>query len=295
MASLEDQASGGVDRGAAGALRDVLARPKYELVPITTVDRAIEELPPQAVVTITASANRTIDDTVDLAIRVRRLGFAAVPHLAARMIRDRDHLRSLLDGLGEADVSGAFVIGGDAQQQGAYPDALALLRDMNELGHPFTAIGIAGYPEGHPFITDDLLDVALREKSAYASYVTTQMCFDPNAITAWIEARRDNGIGLPVHLGIPGVAEIGKLIRLGTRIGIGGSLRYLSRHTGLVGRLVRPGGYAPDALLEGLGAAFADRRLGIEAVHVFTFNEVATTEAWRRRYLDVLAVDAGGR
>jgi methylenetetrahydrofolate reductase (NADPH) len=91
------------------------------------------------------------------------------------------------------------------------------------------------------------------------------------------------------------VAEIGKLIRLGTRIGIGGSLRYLSRHTGLVGRLVRPGGYTPDALLEGLGAAFADRRLGIEAVHVFTFNEVATTEAWRRRYLDVLAVDAGGR
>jgi methylenetetrahydrofolate reductase (NADPH) len=295
MASSEGQANGGVDRGAAGALRDVLARPKYELVPTKSVDRAIEELPPGAVVTVTASPHRTIEETTELTVRLRRLGFAVVPHLAARMIQDRDHLRLLLDGLGEAGVSGAFVIGGDAQQPGAYPDALALLRDMNELGHPFTAIGIAGYPEGHPFITDDLLDAALREKAAYASYVTTQMCFDPEAITTWIEGRRDYGIGLPVHLGIPGVAEIGKLIRLGTRIGIGGSLRYLSRHTGLVGRLVRPGGYTPDALLEGLGAAFADRRLGIEAVHVFTFNEVATTEAWRRRYLDVLAVDAGGR
>ena len=279
-------------REAARALTEILARPKFELVPVRSVDQAIEQLPAEAVVTVTASPTRPIESTVELAIRLRRLGFPAVPHLAARMITDRSHLRSLLDRFEEAGVTGAFVIGGDAQEPGAYPDALSLLHEMQRLGHPFTEIGIAGYPEGHPFIADDRLHAALREKAPFAAYVTTQMCFEPEAITSWIEGLRRDGIEIPVHVGIPGVAEVGKLIRLATRIGIGSSLRYLTKNTGLLGRLVRPGGFAPDALLDGLGPAVADRRLGIEAVHVFTFNQIATTEAWRRRYLDSLVVHA---
>ncbi|MCI0543301.1 MAG: hypothetical protein L0Z49_02505, partial [Actinobacteria bacterium] len=52
-----------------------------------------------------------------------------------------------------------------------------LLRDMNDIGHPFEEIGIAGYPEGHPVISDERLRQALREKAELATYVVNRMCF----------------------------------------------------------------------------------------------------------------------
>ena len=84
---------------------------------------------------------------------------------------------------------------------------------------------------------------------------------------------------LPVHLGIPGAVEPARLVRIGTRLGIGASLRYLQKNRGAVARLLRPGGYDPSALLNKL-AAEADR-LNIAGLHVFTFNAIESTMAWR--------------
>ena len=75
---------------------------------------------------------------------------------------------------------------------------------MAEIGHPLAEIGIPAYPQGHAFIADAPLLEALRAKAAFASYMTTQLCFDPNAIASWLAARRAEGITLPVHLGLPG-------------------------------------------------------------------------------------------
>ena len=72
---------------------------------------------------------------------------------------------------------------------------------MAEIGHPLSEIGIPAYPQGHAFIADAPLLEALRAKAAFASYMTTQLCFDPNAIASWLAARRAEGITLPVHLG----------------------------------------------------------------------------------------------
>ena len=112
---------------------------------------------------------------------------------------------------------------------------------MAELGHPFTEIGIPGYPQGHPTIPDDRLLAALADKQPFATSMTTQLCFDPAAIRRWLLARRAAGIGLPVVLGIPGVAELHKLIEISARIGVRDSRRFLSKNTALVGRLLRPG------------------------------------------------------
>ena len=43
-----------------------------------------------------------------------------------------------------------------------------------------------------------------RAKAAFASYMTTQLCFDPVAIGGWLAARRAEGLPLPVHIGLPG-------------------------------------------------------------------------------------------
>ena len=157
---------------------------------------------------------------------------------------------------------------------------------MAEIGHPLAEIGIPCYPQGHPFIADGPLLEALRAKAAFASYMTTQLCFDPGAIATWIAARRAEGITLPVHVGVPGVAEPHKLLAISARIGVADTHRFLTKNLRFVARLVRSGGfYRPDALLEGLAPHLADPAAGIVDLHLYTFNAVDTFEAWRRAYL----------
>ena len=61
-----------------------------------------------------------------------------------------------------------------------------------------------GLPQGHAFIADGPLLEALRAKAAFASYMTTQLCFDPGAIATWLAARRAEGITLRSTSGVPG-------------------------------------------------------------------------------------------
>ncbi|CAN5813305.1 hypothetical protein BH18ACT17_BH18ACT17_15310 [soil metagenome] len=212
-------------------------------------------------------------------------GHDAVPHLSAHMIRDRAHLGALLDRCRNAGMREAFVVGGDATDPGEFHDGLALLRAMQELGHPFETIGVPGYPDGHADIDRGHLLEVLIEKQRHASYMTTQMCFDPGAIADWIGEMRRRGVTLPVHLGTPGVADITKLMTISARIGIAESARYVKKNKRMVGQLLSPGKFGPDALLEGMAPAIADPAAQVEALHVFTFNQVRATVEWQQRML----------
>ena len=177
------------------------------------------------------------------------------------------------------------------KEPGDYPDGLSLLRAMAEIGHPLAEIGIPAYPQGHAFIADAPLLEALRAKAAFASYMTTQLCFDPNAIASWLAARRAEGITLPVHLGLPGVAEPQRLLAISARIGVADTHRFLVKNTRFIARLIRSGGfYRPDGLLEGLAPLVAEPANGIVDLHLYTFNAVDVTERWRTAYLERLRV-----
>lgn len=275
-----------VDRAALAAL---LSAPTFELIPLRAAMDHAAYLPPGARVSVTASPVKGIEPTIALCERLQAAGFHAVPHLSARMVRDRVHLRDLLCWLEGAGVDRAFIVGGDAKVPGDFPDGLSLLRAMAEIGHPLREIGIPCYPQGHPFIAHAALLDALREKASYASYMTTQLCFDPGAIVSWLAARRTEGIALPVHLGLPGVTEPHRLLAISARIGVADTHRFLTKNIRFVARLMRTGGFfRPDGLLEVLAPHIADPAAGIGDLHLYTFNAVKPTEAWRRAYLGTL-------
>ena len=268
------------------ALAELLRAPTFELVPLKNALDQAGFLPAGVTVSVTASPAKGIEATIALCEQLQARGFRAVPHLSARMVRDRSHLADLIAWLEGAGVDRAFVVGGDAKEPGDYPDGLSLLRDMAEIGHPLSEIGIPCYPQGHAFIADGPLLEALHAKAAFASYMTTQLCFDPGAIATWIAVRRGEGLMLPVHVGVPGVAEPHKLLAISARIGVADTHRFLTKNLRFVARLVRSGGfYRPDALLEGLAPHLADPRAGIVDLHMYTFNAVDTFETWRRSYL----------
>jgi len=270
------------------AVRGALLHPKYELIPLKNVLDQTRFLPDEAVVTVTASPQKGMMATIDLAIELKNRGFEAIPHLSARLTADRTELEVMLKRLDEAEIRNAFVVGGDAEDPGEFFDGLELLTAMEQIGHGLTEIGVPGYPEGHHIVDVPTITRALHDKLPYASYVTTQMCFAPDAIRDWLAGLRQEGVGLGVYIGIPGVAELRKLIAISMRIGVGASAGFLAKNKSLAGRLVRPGGYSPDDLIVGLAPLLADPVANIHGFHVYTFNGVETTEAWRHEMLAAL-------
>lgn len=283
----------GLTAASRTSLADLLRSPTFELIPLKSAMDQAAHLPPGSTVSVTASPTKGLEATVDLASRLQLAGFAVTPHLSARMVRDRAHLLDLVTALDDAGIDRAFVVGGDEKEPGAYTDGLALLRGLAEIGHPFRHVGIPAYPQGHAFIADGPLLDALRAKAEFAQYMTTQLCFDPDAISTWLSARRAEGLTLPVHVGVPGVAEPQKLLALAARIGVADTHRFLAKNVRFVARLVRSGGfYRPDALLEGIAPTIADPSANISGFHLYLFNAVEVTETWRRAKL--LTLDADG-
>ena len=276
----------GLDDGSRVALRNVLADPIFELLPLKNIADQVPHLPAGARVSVTASPAKGIDATVDWAARLQADGFRAIPHLSARMIASRAVLASLLERSRDAGLSHAFVVGGDADEPGEYLDGLSLLRAMTELGHPFTTLGCPAYPQGHPDIPDDALAEALRQKAPYVAHVTTQMDFDTGAIASWVRARRAEGFAPDVVVGVPGVADPQKLLSIAARIGVKDAKRFLVKNVRFVTGLARSGGfYKPTGFVEELAPLLADPEARVTGFHLYTFNAVEATEAWRRSML----------
>jgi len=284
----------GVPEGAA-ALDRLATNPTWELIPLKNAREQATHLPAGATVSVTASPAKGMTATIDLAIELEREGFRTVPHLSARLIRDKAELDSILDRMADQGIDRAFVIGGDPTEPGEFDDALALLRTMADMDRLPAEIGIGCYPQGHPLIADDVLLRALRDKAPFASYMTTQMCFDPRAIERFIAERRADGLTLPVKLGVPGVAEIPKLVSISARIGVRDAGKFIMKNTRFVAALLRSGGiYRATGLLEKLAPALADPAANVIDLHLYTFNNVGPTETWRRELLDRFGGDDRG-
>ena len=269
------------------AIARLVRRPLFELIPLRNALERAEALPAGAATTVTASPSHGIESTIELCEALIERGHETTPHLAAHMFRDRAHVAELLNRCRSAGIRSAFVVGGDAKDRGEIHDGLALIRLMEDLGHPFTSIGVPGYPEGHPVIPSDVLTDSLLAKQTHADHVTTQMGFDPDAIATWIARMRIEGVSLPVHLGLPGAATLGKLTTVGAKIGVAGSVRYLRKHRSLLGQLLKRS-FGPDTLLETLAPILADPVADVRALHLFTFNQVEATVSWQERMLDAL-------
>jgi methylenetetrahydrofolate reductase (NADPH) len=255
---------------------------QFEVLPFGRVESEAAQLSEPARLTVTASPTHGIDDTIDTATRLRSLGHDVTVHLAARMVRDRAHLDALLATMAEAGVDDAFVIGGDrTPPEGPYGSAAELLADIEKHPNRPRSIGIAGYPEGHPLIDSATLAGALKQKSAHADYVTTQLCFDPAALLAWIEETRAAGIDLPVVAGVPGIVDRRKLLEISARVGVGPSLSFLRKQSG-VRTLLRLSGSSADRLYDALAPHVGDGRLNLSGFHYFTFNRLVETWTWER-------------
>ena len=275
---------------SATGLRALLDGVRYEVLPAkATEDKVLAHVPRDVVVTVTASPVKGLEPTLELTGRLATHGYRVVPHVPARLLRDEVHLKEVVERLREAGVDDVFLPAGDADPPaGAYDGALPVLRRLTELGEPFAQVGITGYPESHPLIHDDLTIQSMWDKRAHATYIVSNLCFDPRVLGEWIARIRRRDVSLPVYVGVAGPVQRTKLLAMATKIGVGESTRFLTKHASWFLRFAAPGGYSPDRLLQRSEAALTAPSAGVAGLHLFTFNQIAETEAWRRALLERL-------
>ena len=222
---------------------DLLHHPRYEVIPLSGTEEAVlEHVPTEVTVTITTSPAKGLEPTLSLTERLAEHGYKVVPHLAARHVRDRVHLAEIVERMRATGASDALVLAGDAEvPAGEFDGALPLLRALAEVGQPFRDVGITGYPESHAVISDTATIKAMFEKEAFATYIVSQICFDPKVTAAWMGAVWERGTRLPIHIGLPGAVSGDKLLRVCERIRVGNSIELLRSDESTLDWGVRPG------------------------------------------------------
>ena len=259
---------------------------QFEVLPLQRSVDLAAQLPQPERLTVTCSPRHGPDESVAVGRELTAMGHVVTVHVAARMVRDRAHLDELLAEMARARVDDVFLIGGDATPpHGPWSSAGELLPLICENRRRPREIGIAGYPEGHPLIDSATLADALEQKSAHASYITTQLCFDAEAVLAWVRETRERGIRLPVLAGLPGVVDRRRLLEMSIGIGVGPSLVFLRKQRGLRNLLGRST-VTPDRVYDELAPRLGDRELGIVGFHYYTFNQLADTWSWERERSD---------
>lgn len=223
-----------------------------------------------------------VPEQIETARALARHGFRAVPHIPARLIESRASLNDRVERFaGEAGVTRVLAIGGGLAPMGPFSSTLEMLDTGIFERHGIRQIGFAGHPEGNADITkaygeDALLDAlivkqASAEERGLTAYLATQFLFSAEPVERWARMLRDNGVNLPIHVGIPGPATIKTLVKYALLCGIGPSARIVRKQALNVSKLLTVS--TPDELVANLGRL--QRRepaLGIAGAHVYPFG-----------------------
>ena len=235
---------------------------------------------------VSAVPTRPAQDAIEAVASLRAAGFEPVPHLAVRNFATVRDLDDFLDRVtGEAGVRRVLVIAGDRDQpSGDFRSSIEVIDGGALQRHGIVEIGIAGYPDGHPRISEQDLERSLAEKihvaetTGMAVHIVTQFCFDAPTILKWIGRLRDFGVEHPVRIGLPGPTNLATLLRYARRCGVRASAQGLARQAGLVRQLFAMS--TPDVLVRAIAEARAHKHLGEIAPHFFSFGGLAQAARW---------------
>ena len=265
---------------AADASFEIAARDAASL------EAARDTIAPGTTISVTWLPGDASDDLVAAARAIREAGYAPLPHVAARRLRDQREAERLIGRLhGEAGARGLFVIGGDvATPAGEFASALELLARLRPMLRRYDRLGVGGYPEGHPAIATAILEAQLDTKIAVIEdlgavpFVITQFGFEAAAIVRWLEAFRARANAAPVRVGLAGPTSIGTLLRFARLCGVGASARAVAGNGASLIRVLREAG--PDPVIRELAEAGIGARHGPVALHLFPFGGLLRSAEW---------------
>jgi len=235
---------------------------------------------------ITYLPDENSNNVVNTAKKLREEGYEVIPHLPARTIVNVNELEKYLGDL--ANVSGCtkiLIIGGGGNQAGNISSTMDVLQSDFLSKFNFKFVGVAGHPEGSPDISNDNLDLAIKEKNNFSKnvdfqmYIATQFFFEAKSLVDWEKHLNSLGNSLPIHAGIPGPASIKTLINYARSCGIGNSLRFISKQAFNLTKLATLS--TPDKLIYDLANYInTNQSTKLENIHFYAFGGMKKTADW---------------
>lgn len=258
---------------------------------VDSLRAAAADLPAGTRVNVTFLGNEDLEMRVNASKAVLALGLTPVPHVSARRLRSEAELREFLAALQEIGASKhLFSVGGDPETpMGPYTSSLDVIRTGLLPEYGVEEVSIAGYPEGHPDIPNDVLWRELEGKAqslreqGLGTVLLTQFGFDVDPVIAWIRDVRARGVEGTIRIGTPGPAGVKRLIGFARRFGIGANAMIVKKYGFSLTNLMGTAG--PDRFVTDLAnLVAAEPDAGDIGLHFYTFGGTEATTQWTREF-----------
>ncbi len=274
-------------------LKEFLIDFSIEVMPRTAakIESFEEILPKNTRVYIAHIEGVPIEEMVQTAKRISREGFNVMPHFPARIIKDKSNLEEWINIYqGEAGINQALLLaGGVDKPHGVFEDSMQLVETELFEKYNFKNLHFAGHPEGNKDIDNDgsnkNVDDALQwkqkfnERSDIDIAITTQFCFEAEPVIEWANSLTNNGINIPIHIGVAGPAKLQTLIKFSIACGVGPSLKVLQKRAKDVKKLLLP--FDPNDFLETLAKHKKENpKFNISNIHFFPLGGINTNASW---------------
>ena len=249
------------------------------------IENFSELIPKGTLVYIAHIEGTPIEEMVETAKKINDQGYSPMPHFPARIIKNEQVLQDWISQYkNEANVENALLIaGGSNKPYGDFDSSVQLIESelFDEAG--FKNLHIAGHPEGNKDIDNDgttrNIDKALSWKNEFSKRtdatmaITTQFCFDSETVINWANDIKNNGIDLPIHIGIAGPAKLQTLLKYSLECGVGASIKILQKRAMDLTKLLLP--YKPTQILSELAEyKFDNPDFNVEKVHFFPLGGI---------------------
>ncbi|MBN8818269.1 MAG: methylenetetrahydrofolate reductase [Sphingomonas sp.] len=275
------------------ALSTLFTDYSLEITPkdVEALQNAAHMIPQGTLISCTFLPGAEFEDRVVAARAIQDLGFKPVPHISARRLLVKEDLNRFLDMLAaQIDLKHVFVIAGDPSEPlGPYDDALAVINSGTLKAYGIEHVGISGYPEGHPDITNEKLAKAMADKVASLKEqgidysIMTQFGFDADPVLDWLKQIRSEGIDGAVRIGLAGPASIKTLLRFAARCGVGTSAKVVKKYGLSITSLI--GSAGPDPVIADLVPALGAEH-GKVHLHFYPFGGLVKTNEWIVNFKD---------
>ena len=274
-------------------LKEFLTDFSIEVMPRTAakIESFKEILPKNTRVYIAHIEGTPIEEMIQTAKRISSEGFNVMPHFPARIIKDKSTLEEWINMYqGEAGINQALLLaGGVDKPHGTFESSMQLVETELFERYNFKNLHFAGHPEGNKDIDKDgsnkNVDEALlwkqkfNERSDIDIAITTQFCFEAEPVIEWANSLTNNGINIPIHIGVAGPAKLQTLIKFSIACGVGPSLKVLQKRAKDVKKLLLP--FDPNDFLETLAKHKKENpKFNISNIHFFPLGGIKTNASW---------------
>jgi methylenetetrahydrofolate reductase (NADPH) len=256
------------------------------------VPELVGVLPKGITIYVAHTPKASLDDVVRVAIQVQQLGFRASPHIVARRLESERALRTALGQLTQAGVEQVLLVAGDPPNPPAYTSTLEVIATGAIEQSGIKVASVAGHPEGHKHVGDDELLAALKYKQAWGErtgvkvQLATQFSFDADINCRWAKSIEQQGITLPISIGVAGPTPITKLIKYAVACGVGASLNKVMGNLSAMANLARMAVGADQMMVAMLRGCEQHGVTRIVRPHIFAFGGVLSTAKWLRQVQD---------